>query len=98
MQETRPCVLDDTLYTVAVTRLCTMTAECFDPDVWRLSTSVDVYSLAIIMSEMLMRRPPWHGMSSMQVAWEVHVQVRPWFREPQKEHFGGLCVSILFAY
>ncbi|KAG2444601.1 hypothetical protein HXX76_001346 [Chlamydomonas incerta] len=50
--------------------------ECFDPDVWRLSTSVDVYSLAIIMSEMLMRRPPWHGMSSMQVAWEVHVQGR----------------------
>ncbi|KAG2449120.1 hypothetical protein HYH02_005868 [Chlamydomonas schloesseri] len=50
--------------------------ECFDPDVWRLSTSVDIYSLAIIMSEMLMRRPPWHGMSSMQVAWEVHVQGR----------------------
>ncbi|KXZ49478.1 hypothetical protein GPECTOR_21g704 [Gonium pectorale] len=48
--------------------------ECFDPDNWHLTDRVDVYSMGVIMCEMLVRRPPWHGMSSMQVAWEVHVQ------------------------
>ncbi|KAG2489313.1 hypothetical protein HYH03_012145 [Edaphochlamys debaryana] len=61
--------------------------ECFDPDNWHLTDRVDVYSMAVIMSELLMRRPPWHGMSSMQVAWEVHVQGRrPALPPPSAQH------------
>jgi hypothetical protein len=37
---------------------------------------VDIYSLAIVMAEMINRRPPWHGSTGAQVAYEVHVQGR----------------------
>lgn len=50
--------------------------ECFDPDNWHLSDRLDVYSFAIILCEMLTRRPPWHGASPMQVAYQVHMEVR----------------------